>query len=92
MQNPAPLVTGGDAVLNSVDSASFTLQFLRAGTATVKLHASSLWQTNSTSACIEANPDGWLHIHDTRAEGITVTAAITMGALIHRTEPYCKSP
>lgn len=87
--SPTPLVAGDDATLEEVGPSSISVRFVQPGTTTIKVHDSPLWQTDSRSACLEPSTDGWLHIHDSRPEVVTVTASVTVSSILHRAGPYC---
>lgn len=72
VRHPTPLVTG--ARLVDEDSSSLRLRFASAGSATVRIRASDLWQTQTAGACVSSTPTGWLVIR-ARSAGIVDAAA-----------------
>jgi hypothetical protein len=89
VRDAAPLLTGANASLSSVKIASFTVTFRTAGTATIKLHASNLWQTGTSTACLAPSSDGWLHLRATKPETVTVTAAVSANTMLGRASSAC---
>ncbi|HEX2905062.1 MAG TPA: hypothetical protein VHO01_16535 [Jatrophihabitans sp.] len=89
--SPAPLINGDRATLDQIGPSSVAVRFTEPGTTTIKVHDSPLWQTNSPTACLEPSTDGWLHVHDSRPELVTITASVTMSSILHRAGPYCST-
>ncbi|HVV30661.1 MAG TPA: hypothetical protein VHC41_07255, partial [Mycobacteriales bacterium] len=63
--------------------------FRHAGTATVKVHASPLWQTDTPGSCIEDDDSTWLRIHSDQPGRVDVEAQVSAGTLLHVTPSRC---
>jgi hypothetical protein len=87
--HPTPLLSGADARLLRLGASSFTVQFREPGTATIRLHASTLWRPDSSTACLDQNSDGWVHLRVTHPETVTVKAQVTLGAVLQLTPDAC---
>ena len=70
-----PLVTGA-AALRAMGSASLVLAFRHAGTAKVRIRASTLWAVSAGAACLRDN-HGWLDVTASRAGLVTLRSRIS---------------
>lgn len=88
----SPLLTGADAQLVHLGVSSFTVRFRRAGTATVKIHDSALWDiAGSPTACIAASSDGWLHVRAAEPQTVKIRARVTLDAVLQQPPSPCPS-
>ncbi|MGH8859843.1 MAG: hypothetical protein ACRDVG_01185 [Jatrophihabitantaceae bacterium] len=74
-------VVVGPASIRSISTASFSLDFHRAGAAIVRIRSSPMWTVNGGEGCVSATPDGWLRVASPVAGPITVHATLDMGAI-----------
>jgi hypothetical protein len=81
------LVTGADATLTELGTASFRLAFPAAGTAVVRIRSSALWHVDGGQACVDSTPDGWLQVHAYAAGGVFVQARVSLGTLANLGQP-----
>jgi hypothetical protein len=81
------LVTG--ATLVDLGAAEFTVHFTRPATATIKVHASPLWAVDTNTACLQAEPDGWLHLRAAHAGSVTLKAQVTLATVLHQGGSAC---
>lgn len=69
-----PMVTG--ATLVRMRPTSITVHFRSAGTATVHIRGSNLWQVRGTSGCVDSTRRGWLAVHSPRGGTVTIDASV----------------
>ena len=75
-----PLATGA-ARLTDLDAASFTAHFARAGSAVVRIRASSLWRVVAGHGCLATTPGGWLEVSTSARGTVQVAAQLSAGVL-----------
>ena len=61
VRDAKPLITG-PARLVQLGAASLTVRFTTAGTAVIRIRASSQWVARGGEACVSDDPDGWLTV------------------------------
>lgn len=88
VQHASPLVTGL-ARLQSLGTASLTLDFRRRGAATVRIHGSDLWQVAHGHACVRTSPAGWLVVRARKAGRVAVRARLSFDAVIGKSPSAC---
>jgi hypothetical protein len=77
----APALVTGAARLNSISTASFVLDFRRAGTAEVRIRASRMWTVTAGEACVTDDDGGWLDVTAPAAGAVTLRFRIGLPTL-----------
>jgi hypothetical protein len=70
-----PLVTGA-ARLVEQDPSSLTLRFTGAGSAVVRIHASTLWVSETVGICVDQTSHGWLRVRASRPGTVSLAARL----------------
>jgi hypothetical protein len=73
--HPTPIVTGAGQLADQ-DPSSLRLQFRDAGSAVVRIHASSLWLTDTAGSCVGATPQGWLLVRTDHPGAVVLRARL----------------
>jgi hypothetical protein len=72
----SPTLVTGPATVTDLDPSSIALRFVHAGTAQVRVRASTLWQVAAGQACLDSTRDGWLVVRTGRAGMVQLTARL----------------
>jgi hypothetical protein len=80
VRHAQPLVSG-PATLTDLGPASFTLDFHRPGTATVRIRSSGMWQLDQGEGCLGATPKGWLTVSVQTPQDVTVRSRLGIDTL-----------
>ena len=78
VRNARPIVSG-PARLTSVGTASLSLDFARAGQATVRIRSSSMWAVTTGEGCITSDRQGWLVVTAAAPGPVTARARVGVG-------------
>jgi len=90
VSDPTPMVTG-PATLTSLGPTSMTLDFDTPGVATVKVHASTLWKTDSDAACIDGRSKTWLAVEASEPGAVTLTTGMSVASVLQHSSTACDS-
>jgi hypothetical protein len=75
-----PLLTG-PAHLEQLGSASLTVRFTAAGTAVIRIRASSQWAARSGEACVSKDANGWLTVTASGPGRVRLQARVNLDGL-----------
>jgi hypothetical protein len=73
--HPTPIVTGAGR-LTDEDPSSLRLQFAVPGTAVVRIHASSLWLSDTAGSCVGATEQGWMLVRSDHPGPVVLRARL----------------
>jgi hypothetical protein len=62
--------------------ASFDIVLWSGGTSIVRIRASQLWRVTEGTGCVEANPYGWLEVHASAPQVLTLRAEISTQLIV----------